>query len=131
MTNKMINRIIERLEDMNTGSGFPDGSVSNEAYREGYTTMKNHALSIVREEYKNNGWTPVSERLPNEDECNRYDKNDPCHRQFMCTIKIGDNDKQVRELYLSPIFGWKYGPSDYNKYVIAWQQLPDTYKGSE
>jgi len=77
----------------------------------------------------NNGWIPVSNRLPNKKECNKFD--DCMHsnyRKFLCTIKIADYEPITRELYYSKIFGWKYGPSDYNKYVIAWQPLPEPYK---
>lgn len=80
----------------------------------------------VAAEY-NNGWIPCSERLPSESECEKYEIQHPCHRQFMCTIKIKDS-VQTRQLFYSKVFGWKYGPEDYNKYVIAWQPLPQPYE---
>jgi len=80
----------------------------------------------------NNGWIPVSDRLPNKEECNKFDDiKHPNYRKFLCTIKIADYEPQTRELYFSKIFGWKYGPTDYNKYVIAWQPLPETYREGE
>ena len=75
-----------------------------------------------------NSWIPVSERLPNDEECNKFDLMHPNHRKFICTIKIADYEPQTRELYFSEIFGWKYGPEDYNKYVIAWMSIPESYK---
>lgn len=79
-------------------------------------------------EFKNGGWIPVSERLPNEEECEKFDIGHPNSRKFLCTIKIGDYEPQIRELYFSKLFGWKYGPEDYNEHVIAWQPLPESYK---
>lgn len=89
------------------------------------------AVSVL-EKQLNGGWILVSERLPNEKECNRFDDiRHPNYRKFLCTIKIADYESQIRELYLSKIFGWKYGPEDYNEYVIAWQPLPEKYREVE
>ncbi len=74
-----------------------------------------------------NGWISVSERLPNTEECNLYHKMHPCHRQFICTIKI-KGTLQTRQLFFSKVFGWMYGPDDYNQHVIAWRSLPEPYK---
>jgi hypothetical protein len=73
-------------------------------------------------------WIPVSERLPNDTECNEFDDMHPNHRKFLCTIKISDYEPQIRVLFLSEVFGWKYGADDYNEYVVAWKPLPESYK---
>lgn len=86
------------------------------------------ALEKYSRSEKQNKWILCSDRLPNEEECNVYDMKHPCYRQFFCTIKIGDYEPQTRQLYLSPVFGWKYGPSDYNEYVTAWMTIPEPYK---
>jgi hypothetical protein len=80
------------------------------------------------EQQTNDGWIPVTERLPNEEECRIYLKNDHRNRRFICTIKIGEYEAQTRELYFSEIFGWKYGPEDYNRHVIAWRLQPEPWK---
>lgn len=79
-------------------------------------------------EQTNIEWIPCSDRLPNEEECNLYEATHPCHRQFICTVKIGEYEPQTRQLFFSKIAGWKYGPEDYNKYVTHWQPLPEPYK---
>ena len=86
------------------------------------------AISALTQQL-NDGWISVSERLPNEEECNIYEAMHPCHRQFICTVKIGEYEPQTRQLFFSKIFGWKYGPEDYNEHVIAWQPLPPAWKG--
>ncbi len=93
----------------------------------------NNLLKKVRKKQLNSGWIPVSERLPNEEECNKHktDELSANYRKFLCTIKIQDYESQTRELYFSEIWGWKYGAEDYNKYVIAWQPLPEPYKEVE
>lgn len=83
----------------------------------------------ILEKQLNNGWIPVSERLPNEEECNLYDVMHPCHRQFICTVKVENYEPQTRQLFFSDIFGWKYGLGDYNEYVMAWQPPPSVWKG--
>lgn len=85
--------------------------------------------TVIEEKQLNNGWIPVSERSPNEEECNLYEVMHPCHRQFICTVKIGEYEPQTRQLFFSKVFGWKYGPEDYNEHVIAWQPLPEVWKG--
>lgn len=85
----------------------------------------------VVEKQLNGGWIPVSERLPNKEECNKFDFKHPNHRKFLCTIKIKDYEPQVRELYLSHTDDWKFGPESYSKYVTAWQPLPEPYVEGE
>lgn len=76
----------------------------------------------------NMDWIPVSERLPNDEECSKFDNLHPLSRKFLCTIKIGDFNPEPRLLFYSKVFGWKYGADDYNEYVVAWQPLPEPYK---
>lgn len=73
-------------------------------------------------------WIPVSQRLPNEEECNTYPVEHPLHGKFICTIKIGEYEPQTRELYFSKVSGWNYGPENYNRHVIAWMPLPEPWK---
>lgn len=82
----------------------------------------------VLEKQKNDGWIAVSERLPNEEECNKFDLEHPNYRTFLCTIQIADYEPLTRELYYSKICGWKYGAEDYNNYVTAWQPLLGPFK---
>lgn len=73
-------------------------------------------------------WIPVSERLPSDEECNRFDNLHPLNRKFLCTIQIGNFNPQSRVMYFSKVFGWKYGADDYNEYVTAWRPLPEPYR---
>ncbi|MDF2880168.1 MAG: hypothetical protein K0R54_725 [Clostridiaceae bacterium] len=75
----------------------------------------------------NGSWIPVEERLPSEEECKKFDVEHPNYRSFICTIKIADYEPQTRTIFFSEIFGWKYGAEDYNRYVTAWQTLPEPY----
>lgn len=74
-------------------------------------------------------WIPISKRLPNNVECNKFDIEHSNHRRFLCTIKIPGYEPLVRELFFSEVFGWKYGAEDYNEYVVAWRALPVPYMG--
>lgn len=85
-------------------------------------------LKAFEENTFNMGWISVSERLPNEEECDKFDILHPLNRKFLCTIKIGDFNPEPRLMFFSKVFGWKYGADDYNEYVIAWQPLPEPYK---
>ena len=95
----------------------------------------NDAITALQEKQeREKGWIPVSRRLPNKEECEKYDKRDPCYRKFVCTVKFNngfDNFYQTRKLYFSEVFGWKYEAEDYNEFVIAWQPLPEPYKDGE
>jgi len=104
-----------------------------ESYRDNYKEKFEACKLAIKalEKQVNNGWIPVSERLPNNEECYKFDKNHPSRRKFLCSIKIKNYEPITRELHFSEIFGWKYGPADYNKYVIAWQELPEPYKEGE
>ncbi|MDF2879564.1 MAG: hypothetical protein K0R54_121 [Clostridiaceae bacterium] len=80
---------------------------------------------IIKKQF---GWIPVKERLPSEEECKKFDIKHPNYRSFLCTIQITDYEPQTRTIFFSEIFGWKYGAEDYNKYITAWQPLPEPYK---
>lgn len=72
-------------------------------------------------------WIPVSERLPSDEEINKYISIHPNYRQFLCTVKFADYEPQTRLIYFEES-GWRYMGEDYNKHVIAWKPLPETYK---
>lgn len=109
-----IKRLKECIEDCTSGE--------DDIYKEAFGV----AIAVL-EAQQENKWVPVSERLPNEEECNIYEAEHPCHREFICTIKIGDYEPQTRQLFFSKVFGWKYGPGDYNEYVTAWRPLPEPW----
>lgn len=85
-------------------------------------------LKAFEENIFNIGWISVNKRLPSDEECSKYDNLHPLNRKFLCTIKIGDFNPEPRLLFYSKVFGWKYGPEDYNEYVTAWQSLPEPYE---
>lgn len=72
-------------------------------------------------------WIPVSERLPSDEEINKYISIHPNYRQFLCTVKFADYEPQTRLIYFEES-GWLYMGEDYNKHVIAWKPLPEAYR---
>lgn len=117
-------RIFEKLVDyiLNNIKPYPGNIVVAE--------NTSYLVRLIKkfDKANNNGWIPVSERLPSKGECSTFDVTHPNYRKFLCTIKIADYELITRELYFSKIFGWKYGPEDYNEHVIAWQNLTEPYK---
>jgi hypothetical protein len=87
---------------------------------------KNTAIEALEKQMMDR-WIPITERLPNEEECNIYTVMHPYYRQFICTIEI-KSEVQTRQLFYSKVFGWEYGPEDYNKFVTAWKPLTEPYK---
>ena len=71
-----------------------------------------------------NGWIPAGTKPTRRDSITD-DENRPEYMQFLCTIQIGNFQRQVRQLYFDEEKGWMHGPGDYNDYVVAWQRLPE------
>jgi hypothetical protein len=123
-----MNDIEKAIEKFNyLGNGAPIHNVLSGMERKEKREMFLLAANAL-EKQLNNGWIPVTERLPNEEECNKFDIMHPNRRKFYCTIQIGDYEPQVRELYFSIFYQWEYDLENYSKHVIAWQPLPEEYK---
>nr|DAS52332.1 MAG TPA: Protein of unknown function (DUF551) [Caudoviricetes sp.] len=121
---EVFEKIIDRFDELL--KAFPTNSI-DEFYRGNGFAYKN-AIKIVQqiaEEY-NNGWIPVSERLPKK---RRYDNGEPI--EFLVTVKgveqpvlkiINDEDKWLD-------FELVYACKDYREFnVIAWQPLAEPYQ---
>lgn len=128
-----IEKAIEKLNFL--GNGAPIQNVLYGMDRKEKREMFLLAANELKKQL-NRGWIPVTERLPNYEERNNLDISHPNYCKFLCTVKIGEYEPQTRVLFFSDIFGWKYGPEDYNKHVMAWMPLPEPYtenasKGAE
>lgn len=85
------------------------------------------AVDVLRQKV-HGCWIPVSERLPNKNECNKYDKQHPNHRKFIGTIKFDGYEPLTREIYYLDWCGWSFAGDDCGR-VTAWQPLPEPYVG--
>jgi len=94
--------------------------------REGSTVYKANQIVIeALEKKKNNGWIPVSKRLPEE----IIDKLTRDFTEYNVSLKF-DDKKCVRTYKFGNERWWNNG-ADMTKYVVAWQPLPETYKEVE
>ena len=115
----MINRIIERLEHeitetLNKSNSFFDHSG-------GIAVGLVRAKEIIQKESKNNGWIPISERLPKPQEDGDKD--------FSDFVQICTNNDIVTDAWYCFSDGkwYKQGNGILIGKVIAWQPLPKKY----
>ncbi len=126
------NKLIEILEDYK----------NNEWNKELYTSLPmvvDDCIDFVENQPKIGGWIPCSERLPDNIE------NDST--QYLITVKVGEDEYEIDFGWWSKIskydnckkkwvdyFGWTVR-NDWDEgqgmEVIAWQPLPEPYKGDE
>lgn len=124
---EVFKKIIEKLEEQKKGNPFVYGK--NDKSRDASVSRQtlDYAIEIVKQEAEkyDNGWIPVSERLPEPDEyilvsfsnfslpdIGRYEKDADGGGAFY----PGDCDKSY---------------SSINVFVNAWMPLPEAYKESE
>ena len=88
----------------------------------------NLELCALREERRNGGWIPCSERLPEETGCYRvtYQYKDEKPRIGFCDYYIGEG-----EFYVCGKAGWYSEGYTADDCVTAWMERPEPYKKDE
>ncbi|MDY2725812.1 MAG: DUF551 domain-containing protein [Anaerostipes faecalis] len=87
--------------------------------------IAHNLVRIVEEQPKVGEWIPVSERLPNKEEFINAYLRKKCVAEFIVMIKWG-----IRPTTLYFTVDGKWVDEEWNAYdVIAWQPLPEPYKG--
>ena len=122
--NEVFEKILERLEELK--NHYHKCCLVD--YNEGAEVALTEAMLIVQEvagEY-NGGWIPCSERLPSEEEFIKSYIRKMYGAEFIVMIE-GANKPTT--LYYTLDGMWKDDHGEFYK-VIAWQLLPESYKGS-
>jgi hypothetical protein len=76
-------------------------------------------------EKSNGGWIPCSERLPEKGVMNPV-TND--YAEYLCTVCV-DGFRAVRPIKFDKDGCWVNHGMNFDKYVTAWQPLPEAYHG--
>jgi hypothetical protein len=120
----MLNQKIENCEDELT---FGLGSDVDNFTRSEITTFK-LAISALTQQL-NNGWIPVTERLPEEFEC-RDGYIDPSN-YVLTQDKSGyfHVSRYWAHRRSAPINIYPWIDLKYEYEIVAWQPLPESYKG--
>ena len=121
--NKAFEKILERLEELQNYACFPTEWVNEEQSKiHSYYANKLTEILKLTEQY-NNGWIPVSERLPNE--------------AYGCLVTVMDCEPSTQTEFenILPYFvgydGETWNDADGEEIpfeVIAWQPLPAPYQ---
>ena len=120
------NKLIEKINDY--CSEFDESLEENESF-DGYNIksicMSTIAdiLDLIRDQPKVGEWIPVEERLPNEEEFEKYYCRNHYAAEFIVMIK-GAN--KPTSLYYKEGVWFDDDNNDYD--VIAWQPLPEPYE---
>lgn len=123
------NKLIEKINDY--CSEFDESLEENESF-DGYNIksicMSTIAdiLDLIRDQPKVGEWIPVEERLPNEEEFEKYYCRNHYAAEFIVMIK-GAN--KPTSLYYKEGVWFDDDNNDYD--VIAWQPLPEPYSSGD
>ena len=122
---EVFEKIIEKLEEQKKGNPFVYGK--NDKSRDASVSRQtlDYAIEIVKQEAEkyDNGWIPVSERLPDE--------------AFGCLVTVMDCEPSTQTDFenILPYFvgydGETWNDADGEEIpfeVIAWQKLPQPYQ---
>lgn len=82
-------------------------------------------IEAIEEQPKIGGWIPCSERLPDRGVMNPI-TND--YAEYLCTVCV-DGFRTVRPIKFDKDGCWVNHGMNFNKYVTAWQPLPEVYHG--
>lgn len=80
---------------------------------------------FIEEQPKIGGWIPCSERLPDKGVMNPI-TND--YAEYLCTVCV-DGFRTVRPIKFDKDGCWVNHGMNFDKYVTAWQPLPESYHG--
>ena len=87
--------------------------------------IKEGLASVILREPKIGGWIPCSERLPEKGVMNPI-TND--YAEYLCTVCV-DGFRTVRPIKFDKDGCWVNHGMNFDKYVTAWQPLPEEYHG--
>lgn len=82
-------------------------------------------IGIINIQPKIGGWIPCSERLPDKGVMNPI-TND--YAEYLCTVCV-DGFRTVRPIKFDKDGCWVNHGMNFDKYVTAWQPLPEAYHG--
>lgn len=114
-----LGRILEEIRLDRADINTPPGGDADKIIRMCYKRVEN----IIRKHMKNDGWIPVEDQLPEEEEC--VIVTDACGRVW-CDVCYG----YAEETDENPCFHkWDEGMWHcYKPDVIAWQSRPEPYQ---
>ena len=128
----VLEKILEEIEDVRKimKSTVATNCFGKECENDDCTVcVCERVIDIIRshmDEAKNDGWIPCSERLPNEIEFQKAYCRNQYAAEFLVTIK---GATRPTTLYFIKNSWFDEGMNYYK--VIAWQPLPESYKGGK
>lgn len=129
--NEAFEKILDRLEEKKSiipVNRLLDDIIKDKPKELGQLIAYDNSIKIVQEvaEEYNGGWIPCSERLPSKEEFIKSYIGKMYGAEFIVMIE-GANKPTT--LYYTLDGMWKDDYGEFHK-VIAWQLLPESYKGS-
>lgn len=105
-----------------------ENCIGNEKYNKGWNDCNKYWCDTIREQPKVGEWIPCSERLPEEPKTNPVLKGKNLEL-YLVTTEYGSNEQD--KLYPFRAFwnGVNFTDGWHILDVIAWQPLPEPYKG--
>lgn len=94
-------------------------------YSENVETLLEYLIRFIGGQPKIGGWIPCSERLPDRGVMNPI-TND--YAEYLCTVCV-DGLRTVRPIKFDKDGCWVNHGMNFDKYVTAWQPLPEAYHG--
>lgn len=102
-----------------------DGVIVKDTYSKWKNAGLRKARILAEEQPKIGGWIPCSERLPDRGVMNPI-TND--YAEYLCTVCV-DGFRTVRPIKFDKDGCWVNHGMNFDKYVTAWQPLPEEYHG--
>ena len=116
--NKAFEKIIRGIESLKSNKGF--GGTIQTMYADGMLDKAKKIVQEVAEEY-NNGWIPCSDRLPEDDSI------------CIVTVEYPNNETVVDYGWFDiKRVCWFVGMQEFRtSNILAWQPLPEPFKGRD